>query len=385
VQARRTCRILKNWGYEQVAPLIRVMAARPGLAWARYPAAGVPGSEDGDRRRARLGGGLAADPHSLPFFAPLAALLVVQPTVYDSVSRALQRVAGVVVGVAAALMVSHFLAPSAWSIAIIVFAGLLVGWAARLGPQGAVQVPVSALLVFVVGRATPGYAGERIADTLIGAGVAVIAVLLTPSAPGPDAVMSKALAPLRRCTEILGAIGTGIGSPWTADQAASWRLDAIALVDTVATARRQHHGDRVSTRWNARARRERAVLGRAEEALVSGERIAIATRSMARALVEGSGHARPMPTLSAILAKMASATQAYAAWVASADTPADRRLLAEAVQAADDTVDSALARVQERWGNDPAPWLTFGMTLAMSQRILSEVGRPLDPAEREPG
>ncbi len=327
---------------------------------------------------------LAADPHSRPYFAPLAVLLVVQPTVYDSLSRAFQRVAGVVVGVAAALAVSHFLAPSAWSIGIIIFAGLLVGWTARLGPQGAVQVPVSALLVFLVGRATPGYGGERIADTLIGAGVAVIAVLLSPSAPGPDAVMSKALAPLRRCTEILHAVSTGIGSPWTPDQADSWRRDAITLIDTIATARRQHQGDRLSTRWNARARRERAALGRADEALLSGERIAIQIRSMARALVDGSDHARPMPTLSAMLAKTASATEAYTAWVASADTPADRRLLAGAVHAADDTLGGALGRVQERWGNDPAQWLTFGMTLAMSQRILAEVGRPLDPAEREP-
>ena len=327
---------------------------------------------------------LAADPHSRPYFAPLAVLLVVQPTVYDSLSRAFQRVAGVVVGVAAALAVSHFLAPSAWSIGIIIFAGLILGWTARLGPQGAVQVPVSALLVFLVGRATPGYGGERIADTLIGAGVAVIAVLLSPSAPGPNAVMAKALVPLRRCTEILRAVSTGIGSPWTPDQADSWRLDAITLIDIIATARREHESDRLSTRWNARARRERAALGRAHEALLSGERIAIYIRSMARALADGSGDARPMPALSAMLAKTASATEAYTAWVASAGTPADRRLLAKAVHAADNALGSALARVQERWGSDPAQWLTFGMTLAMSQRILAEVGRPLDPAEREP-
>jgi hypothetical protein len=326
---------------------------------------------------------LAAEPHSRPYFAPLAVLLVVQPTVYDSLSRAFQRVAGVVVGVAAALAVSHFLAPSAWSIGIIIFAGLLLGWTARLAPQGAVQVPVSALLVFLIGRATPGYGGERISETLIGAGVAVVAVLASPSAPGPDAIMSKALAPLRRCSEILRLVSTGIGSPWTPDQAASWRLDAMTLVDTIATARRDHQGDRVSARWNARARRERAALGRADEALLSGERIAIYTRSMARALVDGSGQARPMPTLSEMLAKTASATEAYTAWVASAGLPADRRLLAKAVHAADDTLGSALARVQQRWGNDPAQWLTFGMTLAMSQRILAEVGRPLDPAERE--
>jgi hypothetical protein len=327
---------------------------------------------------------LAADPHSRPYFAPLAAVLVVQPTVYDSVSRAMQRVAGVVVGVAASLTVSHFLAPSAWSIGIIIFAGLLLGWAARLGPQGAVQVPISALLVFLVGRATPGYGGERIVDTLIGAGIAVIAVGLSPSAPGPDAVLSKALAPLRLCTETLRAISTGIGSPWTLDQAASWRLDAIKLADTFATARRELQGDRLRIRWNARARRERGALERADEALRSGERIAIYTRSMARALVDGSGDARPMPAVTAMLAKTASATQAYTAWVASAGTQADRRLLAKAVHAADDSLGSALARAQQRWGNDPAQWLTFGMTLAMSQRILAEVSRPLDPAEREP-
>jgi uncharacterized membrane protein YccC len=327
---------------------------------------------------------LAANPHSRPYFAPLAVLLVVQPTVYDSLSRAFQRVAGVVVGVAAALAVSHFLAPSAWSIGIIIFAGLLLGWTARLGPQGAVQVPVSALLVFVVGRATPGYGGERITETLIGAGVAVVAVLLSPSVPGPDAIMAKALAPLRRCSEILRAVSTGIGSPWTPDQAASWRRDAITLVDTIATARREHQGDRLSARWNARARRERAALGRADEALLSGERIAIYTRSMARALVDGSGQARPMPALSAMLAKTAAATEAYTAWEASAGTPADRRLLAQAVHAADDTLGRALARVQQRWGDDPAQWLTFGMILAMSQRILAEVARPLDLAEREP-
>src|ERR1700761_4114296 len=243
---------------------------------------------------------LAADPHSRPYFAPLAVLLVVQPTVYDSLSRAFQRVVGVVVGVTAALTVSHWLAPDAWSIGIIIFVGLLLGWAVRLGPQGAVQVPVSALLVFLVGRATPGYGAERIADTLIGSAIAVIAVLLSPSAPGPDAVMSKALTPLRRCTEILRAVSAAIGSPWTPAEADSWRRDAITLIDTIAAARQDYEGYRLSTRWNARARRERAALVRAEEALLSGERIALYTRSMARALVDGSGHARPMPTLGAM-------------------------------------------------------------------------------------
>jgi len=327
---------------------------------------------------------LAVNPHSRPYFAPMAVLLVVQPTVYDSLSRAFQRVVGVVVGVTAALTVSHFLPPSAWSIGLIIFAGLLLGWAAHMGPQAALQIPVSALLVFLVGRTAPGYGGERVVDTLIGAAVAVIAVLLSPSAPGPDVVMSKALEPLRRCAEILREISAGISSPWTPAEAATWREDAMTLIGTIATARTEHESHQLSSRWNVRAHRERMTLGRADEALVSGERIAVYTRSMARALKDGSDQARPMPTLSAMLATTASATDAYTAWMASAGTPSDRGQLARAVHAADDALASALARVQERWGSDPGPWLSFGITMAMSQRILAEVGRPLDPAEREP-
>ena len=145
---------------------------------------------------------LAVYPNGLPYLAPLAVLLIVQPTVYDSLSRAFQRVIGVVLGVAAALAVSHFLTPSGWSIAIIIFVGLLLGWSVRLGPQGVVQVPVSALLVFAVGSATPGYGGRRVVDTLIGSAIAVLAVLASPSAPAPERVVSDALAPLRQCRDL---------------------------------------------------------------------------------------------------------------------------------------------------------------------------------------
>ena len=259
---------------------------------------------------------LLVDPHSRPYFAPLAVILIVQPTVYDSLSRAFQRVVGVVLGVAAALAVSHFLTPSGWSIAIIVFVGLLLGWSVRLGPQGVVQVPVSALLVFAVGSATPGYGGRRVVDTLIGSAIAVLAVLVSPSAPAPERVVSNALAPLRRCRDILMEIGSAIGSAWTLEQAEAWRREALGLVEATAKARRDHEGHQLTARWNARARRQRLVLERADEALRVGDRIAIQTRSIARALVDGAPAARPMPAVGAMLVSTASAVEAYAVWVA---------------------------------------------------------------------
>src|SRR5579862_1897458 len=164
-------------GWRTVRPSLRSTAIRPVLVSRTQILLAV---------RAAVAAGIAwaaallADPHTRPYFAPLAVILIVQPTVYDSLSRAFQRVVGVVLGVAAALAVSHFLSPSGWSIGIIVFAGLLIGWSLRLGPQGAVQVPVSALLVFAVGSATPDYGGRRIVETLIGSAIAVLAVLVSP-------------------------------------------------------------------------------------------------------------------------------------------------------------------------------------------------------------
>ena len=197
---------------------------------------------------------LLADPHSRPYFAPLAVILIVQPTVYDSLSRAFQRVAGVVLGVAAALAVSHFLTPSGWSIGIIVFAGLLLGWSLRLGPQGVVQVPVSALLVFAVGSATPDYGGRRVVETLIGSAIAVLAVLVSPPAPETERVISDALTPLRRCRDLITEVGSAISSAWTLEQAQAWRREALGLFEATATARRDHEGHQLTARWNARAR-----------------------------------------------------------------------------------------------------------------------------------
>jgi hypothetical protein len=213
---------------------------------------------------------------------------------------------------------------------------------------------------------------------LIGAGVAVLTVVLSPSAPATDAIISEALAPLHRCAEILRAIASGTGSQWTPEQAADWRQEALGLVDATAKARDDQEKHQLNARWNARAHQDRPVLERVEGALRAGERIAIHTRSIARALVDGSAAARPIPALSTMLSWIASAIDAYAAWAASADTPTDRRRLSETVRAADNTLGDTLTTVQQRWGNDPSQWLTFGTALAMSQRILAEVGRPLE-------
>jgi hypothetical protein len=234
-------------------------------------------------------------------------------------------------------------------------------------------VPVSALLVSLVGRVNPGYGGARVVDTLIGAAIGVVAVLVSPSAPTPRDIVSVALPPLARCSAILRTLASGIGLPWSHVEAEAWRQAALGSVDEISAARRNHEAHRLNARWNARAYAERAVLDRAEAALRTAERIAIHTRSIARALLDGAANARPMPGLGEMLESTATAVDSYAAWVASSDQPAERQRLGEAIGAADDTFARILARVQERWGNDASRWLTFGLILALSQRILAEI------------
>ena len=368
-------------GQKQMARHSRVLQARTLGAGTRPPHPAPAGSEGGGGGRDCLGSRACRRPEQWALLRAAGRTLDRPTDRLRLAPRAFQRVVGVVLGVAAALAVSHFLTPSGWSIAIIIFAGLLLGWSVRLGPQGVVQVPISALLVFAVGSATPGYGGRRVVDTLIGSAIAVLVVLVSPSAPAPERVVSDAVAPLSQCRDVLMDIGSSITSAWTLQQAEIWRKDGLGLVQATTIARRNHEGHQLTARWNARARRQRSVLERADGALQIGERVAVQTRSIARALVDGAPDARPMPAVGALLVSTASSVEAYAKWVASPGESADRQRLSDAMRVAGETFGRALARTQLRWREDPTLWLTFGTILAMSHRILAEVNSPLESSD----
>ena len=325
---------------------------------------------------------LLADPHSRPYFAPLAVILIVQPTVYDSLSRAFQRVAGVVLGVAAALAVSHFLTPSGWSIAIIVFAGLLLGWSLRLGPQGVVQVPVSALLVFAVGSATPDYGGRRVVETLIGSAIAVLAVLVSPSAP--DAGARDLRCPGTAASLSRPPHGDRVGHQLGMDP----RTGPGLAKGGTRTSRGHRQGQAGPRGASAHCPLERTGPPATPGARASGRGAASRRQNCHPDAVDrpspgGRGASCPPDACRRRHAGFpASAVEAYAVWVASPGEPADRQRLSDAIRVAGETFGQAVARAQRRWRDDPTQWLTFGTILAMSQRFLAEVGSPLEYAGR---
>jgi hypothetical protein len=119
-------------------------------------------------------------PHSDPLLAPLTALLVVQLTPVSILASGLQRVASVVAGVSVAVGFSALVDLTWWSLATVIAVSLLIGQVLRLGPN-LMEVPISAMLVLGVGaRTADSAAWQRIAETLVGAGVGVLSNLLFP-------------------------------------------------------------------------------------------------------------------------------------------------------------------------------------------------------------
>src|SRR5680860_1209802 len=122
-------------------------------------------------------------PSDLPIFAAIAALLVVQPSVNQTLGRAIERTSGVIGGVIIASAIGFFLGQSSWVVLATIIVSILVAWGLRLSPVSASQIPISAMLVLALGATTPGYALDRIYETSIRARPPLLATAAGQSPP----------------------------------------------------------------------------------------------------------------------------------------------------------------------------------------------------------
>ena len=107
-------------------------------------------------------------------------MLVVQLTPVSLLVSGVQRVVSVVVGVIVAVVFSSLVHITWWSLGTVIAVSLVIGLVLRLGPN-LIEVPISAMLVLGVGsRSADSAAWQRIAETLVGAGVGVLSNLLFP-------------------------------------------------------------------------------------------------------------------------------------------------------------------------------------------------------------
>src|SRR5690606_7926312 len=137
-----------------------------------------------------------AVPGPLPVFAAIAALLVVQPSLNQSIAKAVERSVGVVAGVVIASALSLVFGQATWVVLLAVVAALAVAWLLRMTTGTSNQVAISALLVLALGAATPDYAVDRVIETVIGAVIGFVVNLVF--------VPPVALAPAQRAIDALG-------------------------------------------------------------------------------------------------------------------------------------------------------------------------------------
>ena len=126
-------------------------------------------------------------PGPLPVFAAIAALLVVQPSVNQSLGKAIERSIGVILGVVIATGISLAFGQSTWIILVAIVVAMLVAWALKMTPGTSNQVAISAMLVLALGASSPQYALDRVLETLIGAAIGIIvnALIVPPVAVEP--------------------------------------------------------------------------------------------------------------------------------------------------------------------------------------------------------
>ncbi|SHJ44181.1 Aromatic acid exporter family member 1 [Nocardiopsis flavescens] len=329
-----------------------------------------------------------------PAFAPFAALLMVEVTLYRSMLRSLRMVGAVLLGIAlvTALAVLAGTGPAVFALAAL--AALVLGRWRRLGDQGN-QVATAAFFAFAtfVSLTGPGellpQAAEILAVVLVGSaiGVAVNLVVLPPlRLRGAARAVSSLAGGLRRlCEDIGNALREGRPEPETARE---WRSRADGLLGTARQAREATGTARESVLYNPRRLlHRRRVDVRDHDRLVDAlERSAHQLSSVARSLERGRGEGgdgEQPPTRSTtarcgdLLLGAAAAWRVLEDWEASDgdgwDPPVEE--FHAAVEAAERSERDLESACREDGGpplHDPS--LPYGVLLVESARLVDELG-----------
>jgi len=279
--AERTRQPLKRmWSSRLVVPL-RPAAAGPVRYWQDQVRLAVKAAiaAVGAWALARYAVG-----QSGPYFAPLAALLGVYPTVARSLTQGIRYVAGFLLGVALAIPAGLLLGPEMAAIAIVVIGGVLISGWQRLGDQGT-QVTFTALFVLLLGGHQPlHYVTHRMVDVGIGVatGLAVNVVVFPPLQlrPAEHAIRQWGESIAHALEDLSGAAADLDADPVVK----SWPRHDRQLSEAARRARAATRHARESLRWNPRARARRSVPRPDGAVLDSLEELTARTRAVARSL-----------------------------------------------------------------------------------------------------
>jgi len=204
----------------------------------------------------------------LDISSPVPAAVGAVITVALSLNRSLRSGLSLVGATAAALVVAFALYQwwglHVWTVGVLVVVSLVIGRLMRLGPEGSLQIPATALFVYVMGEAlTNDVIISRIAATLLGVAIGLLFSFIAH----PE-------RPEERMTERLSDLGSRLGAV----------LVAMGHVSSESVSRRQ------ATEWLTQARTlavETRRLGEEIEELGLGRRFTVGSeRAVGRAILD---------------------------------------------------------------------------------------------------
>lgn len=326
---------------------------------------------------------------SSPYLAPMVALLVMQITIADSLSAAVQRVLGVVVGVLVAIGVLSVIGVNAITIGLLVMVSLMVGQALKLGPQGVPQVAVSALLVVALGaESSVGFATTRIAETLIGAvvGVGINAILAPPS--HLDAARAALERHAQALSAMMGHLATAIEHGLTTQQAIAVLTEARNSDSMLRDAQAAITRTETALKFNLWHRDEQPMVPRMKLAMRALERTAIQARGIVRTIEDAAEESHPntpswlrVPGSGAEIASAAEAASSlFVTFVPTVLDPSDSATHARFDEAAS-RMDAARAAVEHDISDNMTAlmasssdaWVPLGSVIADLDRIRREL------------
>ncbi|GAA3834691.1 FUSC family protein [Nocardioides panacisoli] len=229
-----------------------------------------------------------------PLLAPLTAMLVVQVTPISLLASGLDRVVAVVAGVALAVAFAAVVPLQWWSLGLLILISITLGQFLRLR-DNLVEVAISAMLVLGVGAiGAEAAAWQRIAETLVGAAVGIIATLVFPpkvassdAGRAIDDLADDVSELLARAAEELDTMAEGEPER-LAGAAREWLDDARRITHNIPVAGAALIRAEEGRRLNVRAVRTPHVEPGLRQGLEALEHTAVAIRGLMRSVAEAS-------------------------------------------------------------------------------------------------
>jgi uncharacterized membrane protein YgaE (UPF0421/DUF939 family) len=322
-----------------------------------------------------------------PVLASVAALVVVQVTLYQSVRRAIQYSAGIVAGMVGALAIGRYLGVNMLTMSLIVVFGLVLGRTLQLGTQ-VNQVAVTGLLVLAFGS---NYGMVRVLDSVIGAAIGVL-VNMVVAPPAFARTAAKELADLADdLAALCGTVSRRLSGQWGHDQARGWLSRSRELAASARAARKIAQQADESLKYHPRRSTHLDDVHRVDEAAVALDHVATQLNSLMRGLADLTAdfagipiaHQSVPPELARLLDDTAKALNAFGRL--QLPDKASPRVYDELSRLIKSSKPHAREAAQAMHPDQDAPtmlWSIHGALLDDSRRMLRELD-PDDGPHRE--